>query len=888
MPVCPSCGVSAPLGSGFCSRCGTSLRASDAEVTRTGLADTPFPSGGSLDGGQFVPGTLLMAGRYRIVGLLGRGGMGEVYRAEDLKLGQTVALKFLPASVEANPGRLARLLHEARVARQVSHRNVCRVYDIDEVDGRHFISMEFVDGEDLSSLLRRIGRLPRDKAVEIAREICFGLAAVHEQGLVHRDLKPANVMVDGRGRVRLTDFGLASLAGADGEDGRSGTPAYMAPEQLERGEVGVRSDVYALGLVLYELFTGKPAFQPLSFEEARRLHRETPPTDPSQVADDVDPIVERVLLRCLAKDPMARPGSALAVSAALPGGDPVAAALSAGETPSPEMVAASGGEGSLSPRAAMAFAGVAVTCIVAILLLAQRGSDLAVSAPIKPRAVLVDRAQDVLRRSGYVNPPADHAAWFARNYEFLKSRASSIPGPERVRGLAAAPWSTWRLCYRQSPRPMVPGPTQALDFDSPPLDVTGMAALELDGDGRLLSLRAIPPEVERGEPRPAPDWSALLQAAGLDPARTRPAAPRWLPTVGFDARAGWDGAYEGHPDLSVHVSAASYRGRPVYFQVVTPWMFSPRDREAPQPLTRTVSQIAFAAALVVTLGVAVWLVRRNLREARVDRRGARRLSAAVFAVVATSILLGSHLPPDVLSLLSVVAGAATGGLLSASLVWVAYVALEPTLRRRLPHVLVSWTRLLAGRWSDPAVGRDLVVGAAAGSLVSLLAWLVNSAAWWIDVPGQTTIPPAPLALGTPREVVAVLLQVTVGGPLFLAFGMTLMLLILLVLLRRPWAAAVLTAVVSMLINLGGENVLFETAAIAINSALVVTVLMRFGFLALLATQAAASLLTRFPMTLDTSRWWFGASLLSLALLAAMIAFGVRRSARGRLVWREAL
>ena len=164
----------------------------------------------SIDDARFVPGTIL-AERYRIVGLLGKGGMGEVYRADDLKLGQPVALKFLPDHLLSDGAALARFHREVRVARQVSHKNVCRVYDIGEVDGRHFLSMEFIKGEELSSLLRRIGRLPEDKAIQIARQICAGLAAAHDVGVLHRDLKPANVMIDENGNARITDFGLAGL-----------------------------------------------------------------------------------------------------------------------------------------------------------------------------------------------------------------------------------------------------------------------------------------------------------------------------------------------------------------------------------------------------------------------------------------------------------------------------------------------------------------------------------------------------------------------------------------------------------------------------------------------------------------------------------------------------
>src|ERR1051325_9967751 len=236
-----------------------SPRARDEDETRLSA-----PTSGSgwaatrgIDHGRFQPGAVL-DDRYRIVGRLGKGGMGEVYRADDLKLGQPVALKFLPEAVDRDPARLTQLHTEVRMARQVSHPNVCRVYDVAEFDGHTFLSMEYVDGEDLASLLRRIGRFQEGRAIELARQICAGLAAAHDRGVVHRDLQPANIMVDGSGRIRITDFGLA---GATGESLRAGTPAYMAPEQLAGGEVTPRSDLYALGLVLYELFTGHRALQ---------------------------------------------------------------------------------------------------------------------------------------------------------------------------------------------------------------------------------------------------------------------------------------------------------------------------------------------------------------------------------------------------------------------------------------------------------------------------------------------------------------------------------------------------------------------------------------------------------------------------------------------------
>jgi serine/threonine protein kinase len=349
VPRCPRCNAELPESGRFCPSCGKELSSVSRLPTELGPAPPPprppssvgrLLTSDSIDLGAFTPGTVI-GGRYRIIGLLGRGGMGEVYRADDLKLGQAVALKFLPKPVSADPTLLARFHAEVRLARQVSHPNVCRVYDIDEIDGQHFLCMEYVDGEDLASLLKRIGHLHGDKALEIARQLCAGLAAAHDKGVLHRDLKPANVMLDGRGRARITDFGLA-VAGEELTDQRevAGTPAYMSPEQLAGKGASVRSDLYSLGLVLYEIYTGKRAFDAPTLAEIRRKHAQDAPALPSSVTSGIDPVVERVILRCLEKDPKARPSSALQVASALPGGDPLAAAIAAGETPSPEMVAA--------------------------------------------------------------------------------------------------------------------------------------------------------------------------------------------------------------------------------------------------------------------------------------------------------------------------------------------------------------------------------------------------------------------------------------------------------------------------------------------------------------------------------------------------------------------
>ena len=257
--------------------------------------------------------------------------MGEVYRAEDLKLGQTVALKLLPEELGHDEARLSRLLDEVRIARQVSHPNVCRVYDIGEAEGRHFLSMEWIEGQDLASVLRTEGRLPADRATFIARQICAGLAAAHDCRVVHRDLKPANVMLDARGVARITDFGLAEVASVvrgkrPGRERRTTCRRSNSPAKRS----AFPSDIYSLGLVLYELFTGRQGYTGETLEELTQQRREPPPP-PSSLARDIDPGVEKLILRCLERDPTRRPPSARDLVDALPGGGSFAEALIAAQ-----------------------------------------------------------------------------------------------------------------------------------------------------------------------------------------------------------------------------------------------------------------------------------------------------------------------------------------------------------------------------------------------------------------------------------------------------------------------------------------------------------------------------------------------------------------------------
>lgn len=258
---------------------------------------------------QFAPGTEI-SNRYRIVALLGRGGMGEVYRADDLVLEQTVALKFLPPETTRDPTAIARFRQEARLARKVTHSNVCRVHDIGEWNGSHFLSMAFIDGEDLSSLLRREGKLPRQTALAICRQMAAGLAAAHAQGVLHRDLKPGNMLIDANGHVMITDFGLA-LQSEQGASLKSsaGTVPYMAPEQITGEGITERSDLYALGLVFHDVFTANRVFRAEPNVDLLKLRRKTVQLMPILDAA-LDPDIREIIERCLQPDPALRPESA--------------------------------------------------------------------------------------------------------------------------------------------------------------------------------------------------------------------------------------------------------------------------------------------------------------------------------------------------------------------------------------------------------------------------------------------------------------------------------------------------------------------------------------------------------------------------------------------------
>jgi serine/threonine-protein kinase len=713
------------------------------------------------------------------------------------------------------------------------------------------------------------------------------LAAAHAQGVLHRDLKPSNIMLDGHGRARITDFGLAVPATDSTVREVSGTPAYMAPEQLAGRGASPQSDLYSLGLVLYEIFTGKRPYAATTIPDLRALHQTLQITPPSSHAPDVDPAVERAILRCLEKEPARRPSSALQLAGSLPGGDPLAAALAAGETPSPEMVAAAGEEGALAPAKAWGLLASIVVLVGAVLGLNNVATMVALTKPEKSPEVLNARAAEIIRRMGYPDAPADFGGFFFQDFQHLRWRMNRYSPREQVRGLREANPSLVFYYYRQSPWPLATlGMGGVVTSVDPPPSTPGMISVVLDPQGRLQFLRVQAPSYDAkspaaGDPAAAADWGAVFAEAGLDQRNFTPVTSPWNPQVPYDARVAWEGPLGSYPNEKFQISAASYRGKPVWFSIEAPWTPVPGQTPATQPASRV---ILIALNIAIVLGLmfgCAYFARRNIAAGRGDRKGAFRIMLAVILVGVLDWMSGTHYTGDVNVTFNRFMDNTGIAVFKGVFLYMIYLALEPFIRRRMPHLLISWSRLLGGGLRDPLVGRDVLLGIACGAgLVAFMRGLL-ALPWWFEVRGVQPLAVGRFSLDGLASSFSVICALA-DRAIINSLAMLGVFFLLHVILRKKWlAATVLGVVMALLFSTESANAGLLVAIGVVMGGLLTFALLRLGQLAFLATWFTLMLLNNLPLPLDLSRWYAAHLLLALAVLLGILAFAFHASLGGR-------
>ncbi len=578
------------------------------------------------------------------------------------------------------------------------------------------------------------------------------------------------------------------------------------------------------------------------------------------------------------------------VSAALPGGDPLAAALAAGETPSPEVVAAAGETAGLPVRTAMIAVSAAIVGLVVCFVLAARTSLAArMDLPYSPE-ILAQRSRDVARQLGYSARPLDAAD--SINYdnaylEHLDHAGGEHPNWDVVLKNRPSVMYYWR---RESPDYLVATQIKSnlltpgiVDLEDPAPTTSGMVTVELDPQGRLIRFDAVPPQKD-SSPAPAQpyDWKQLFDLAGLDMAQFHSTEPQWNSLGASDQRAAWTGVWPG-TSTPLRVEAASWHGNPVFFRLISEWtkpgrMVSSQDTRS-KPL-----EVLLVVFLLLLLAGAVWLARRNYLQHKSDPQGALRLGFLIFVLEMLVWLLFGHFVPSLWTFELFVL-AASGSIFLAAVFYIVYLAIEPYVRRHWPHAIISWSRLMAGRIRDPLVGRDVLFGVLLGVGWTLIFEFAHLALKHI---GGKPNDFSPDFLFGPRFVLG-----SIFGHMAISVQITLAFFFLMfvfrVIFRKPWLAAIVFIAFWTFIRAQGEHhLLVGVPTFIAVYGIAAFVILRFGFVALAVGIFVADLLGSIPATTDFSSWYIGGPIFVLAVIAALAIWGCYTALAGQKLVKEQL
>jgi serine/threonine-protein kinase len=640
---------------------------------------------------------------------------------------------------------------------------------------------------------------------------------------------------------------------------------------------------------LYEIFTGKPALQFDSIPELIKKHQTETPTNPSEILKEINPLVEKTILHCLEKNPADRPKNALQVALMLPGGNPLEAAIAAGETPSPEMVAAAPKRGALKSPVALALLAGVIACFAFLVYFSYPVKQHRWLPLEKPPEVLLERAKSIAQKFGYTSAPADSAYSFNTDPSYsgyIRQKRQTEPsdswvnsGDWRERLRTGQPDEIY-FWYRQSPRYFSRfGDTKVDYFNPSATETSGMVRMALDVRGRLTEFTAVPPQIEADNlQKVSTDWAAVFAEAGLDVRNYKPTVSKWTPWTYSDERAAWEGGLVDHPEIPVRIEAAAHQGKPVYFKVIMPWDEPYRQQEDTMQLTPSVriGRTIFVTSIVCVLIAGIFVAGYNFRAGRADTKGAFKVLVFVFAAyLIADLLIEPRFSSSVYNL-NFIRESVADALFAGVTTWIGYLAIEPFVRKHWASLSVSWIRLMAGDWRDPLVGRDILIGGLFGLLHTTVIYFLNFNSKGLTFDAVNVFSGGGGIIGAFGRMLSF--------PIFIMTLMLLLVIILTIVFRRRWLAMAvlwfLHFLVLGLIFFGSASPRTLVGAAVIATIMVVP-LMRFGMLAYVAYYVFFNLTHTFPLTTNVSSWYFNATVFAAIVIIGLASYGFYTSIAGQ-------